>query len=54
MEELNVKVGDKVLVSGRYKEDDYIAEVEKVTPTGRIRFTIVMQEPILNIMKNYY
>lgn len=25
MEELNVKVGDKVLVSGRYKEDDYIA-----------------------------
>ena len=39
MEELNVKVGDKVLVSGRYKENDYIAEVEKVTPTGRIKLS---------------
>ena len=39
MEELNVKAGDKVLVSGRYKENDYIAEVEKVTPTGRIRLS---------------
>lgn len=41
MEELNVKVGDKVLVSkgSRYKNDDFIAEVEKVTPTGRIRLS---------------
>lgn len=39
MEELNVKVGDKVLVSGRYATDDFIAEVEKVTPTGRIRLS---------------
>jgi hypothetical protein len=39
MEELTVKVGDKVLVSGRYKEDDYIAKVEKVTPTGRIKLS---------------
>lgn len=57
MDELNVKVGDKVLVSKGsryYKNNDFIAEVEKVTPTGRIRFTIVIQEPILNIMKNYY
>ena len=41
MEILNVKVGDKVLVSkgSRYKNDDFIAEVEKVTPTGRIRLS---------------
>lgn len=41
MEELNVKVGDKVLVSkgSRYKNDDFIAEVEKVTPTGRIQIS---------------
>lgn len=41
MEELNVKVGDKVLVSkgSRYKNDDFIAEVEKVTSTGRIRLS---------------
>ena len=41
METLNVKVGDKVLVSkgSRYKNDDFIAEVEKVTPTGRIRLS---------------
>lgn len=41
METLNVKVGDKVLVSkgSRYKNDDFIAEVEKVTSTGRIRLS---------------
>ena len=41
MEILNVKVGDKVLVSkgSRYKNNDFIAEVEKVTPTGRIRLS---------------
>lgn len=41
MEELNVKVGDKVLVSkgSRYKNEDFIAKVEKVTPTGRIRLS---------------
>lgn len=41
METLNVKVGDKVLVSkgSRYKNNDFIAEVEKVTSTGRIRLT---------------
>lgn len=42
MEELNVKVGDKVLVSKGsryYKNNDFIAEVEKVTPTGRIRLS---------------
>lgn len=41
MEELNVKVGDKVLVSkgSRYKNNDFIAEVEKVTSTGRIRLS---------------
>lgn len=41
MEVLNVKVGDKVLVSkgSRYKNNDFIAEVEKVTSTGRIRLT---------------
>ncbi len=40
MEELNVKVGDNVLVSsGRGRGEDFIAEVEKVTPTGRIRLS---------------
>lgn len=35
MNELNVKVGDKVLVRNSAKE--YIAIVSKVTPTGRIK-----------------
>jgi hypothetical protein len=35
MNELNVKVGDKVLVSSYSTE--YIATVVKITPTGRIR-----------------
>lgn len=41
MEELNVKVGDKVLVSkgGMYNDDEFIAEVEKVTPTGMIKLS---------------
>lgn len=41
MEALNVKVGDKVLVSkgGMYESDDFIAEVEKVTPTGMIKLS---------------
>ncbi len=41
MEELNVKAGDKVLASkvGRYKNEDFIAEVEKVTPTGMIKLS---------------
>ena len=40
MEVLNVKVGDKVLVSSRRgRGEDFIAEVEKVTSTGRIRLT---------------
>lgn len=41
MEILNVKVGDKVLVSkgGMYKSDDFITKVEKVTPTGMIKLT---------------
>ena len=34
-EELNVSVGDEVIVSGRYSEK--IAKVERITPTGRIR-----------------
>lgn len=39
MEQLNVKIGDKVLLSGGYPHNHYerICEVEKVTPTGRIR-----------------
>ena len=41
MKELNVKIGDDVLVSNgnRYEKDvnDFIAKVEKITPTGRIR-----------------
>ena len=38
MEQLNVKVGDKVLMSGGYTYNHYerICEVEKVTSTGRI------------------
>jgi hypothetical protein len=41
MEILNVKVGDKVLVSkgSRYKNNDFIVEVEKVTPTGMIKLS---------------
>lgn len=43
MEILNVKVGDKVLVSksngSMYRNDDFIAEVEKVTPTGMIKLS---------------
>lgn len=41
MEILNVKAGDKVLVSkgSRYKNEDFIAEVEKVTPTGMIKLS---------------
>lgn len=35
MEELNVKAGDKVIVSTR--NGDYITTVEKVTPSGRIK-----------------
>jgi len=34
-EELNVSVGDEVIVSGRLSEK--IAKVERITPTGRIR-----------------
>lgn len=34
-DELNVKAGDKVIVHARFSK--YIAEVEKITPTGRIR-----------------
>lgn len=39
MSELNVKVGDKVLLkySGYYKTYEKIVEVVKVTPTGRIK-----------------
>ena len=33
--ELNIKQGDKVIVHGRFGKR--IAEVEKITPTGRIR-----------------
>lgn len=36
MEKLNVKVGDKVLVHGRYNEE-YVSTVEKITPTGLIK-----------------
>ena len=41
MQELNVKVGDKVLVSkgSMYNDDEFIAEVEKVTPTGMIKLS---------------
>lgn len=34
-EELNVSVGDEVIVSCRFSE--VIAKVERITPTGRIR-----------------
>lgn len=36
---MDVKVGDKVLVSRgfRWKDSDFIDEVAKVTPTGRVR-----------------
>lgn len=39
MSELNVRVGDKVLLrySAYYKEYEKIVEVVKVTPTGRIK-----------------
>lgn len=37
MEKLNVKAGDKVIAWNR--SGKYIAEVTKVTPTGRIRIT---------------
>lgn len=35
MTELNVKVGDKVIVSQTYQ--DLIATITKITPTGRMR-----------------
>lgn len=35
MAELNVKVGDKVIVSSR--NGDYITTVERITPSGRIK-----------------
>lgn len=35
MEKLNVKVGDKVILQGRYEES--IHTVEKITPTGLIK-----------------
>ena len=39
MNELNVKVGDKVLLSGGYgiNKHEKIATVERITPTGRIK-----------------
>ena len=39
MEELNVKVGDKVIVSGGWIKDT-LATVTKITPTGRIRIDV--------------
>lgn len=39
MEELKVKVGDKVIVSSGWIEDR-LATVTKITPTGRIRIDV--------------
>ena len=36
MEKLNVKVGDKVIIQGRWNEES-IHTVEKITPTGLIK-----------------
>lgn len=36
MEKLNVKVGDKVILQGRWSEES-IHTVEKITPTGLIK-----------------
>lgn len=41
MEELNVKVGDKVIIQrSRYDTEDFIAEIKDITPTGIIKLSI--------------
>lgn len=40
MNELNLKIGDKVLITNGLPKDDRIGTVTKITPTGRIKLDI--------------
>ena len=40
MDELKLKIGDKVLITNGLPEEDKIGTVVKITPTGRIKLDI--------------